>query len=67
MSVHDYTLYFIGSPWCGVSYYTYISVGPYYVVIQLVMDFVNLMHPALYNSSWEISQYLVCLYSCYPT
>ncbi len=24
--VHDYTLYFIGSPCCSVSYYNYISV-----------------------------------------
>ncbi len=31
--VHDYTLYFIGSP-CCVSYYNYISVWPYYIVIQ---------------------------------
>ncbi len=32
--VHDYTLCFIGSPCCSVSYYNYISVSPYYIVIQ---------------------------------
>ncbi len=32
--VHD-TLYFTGSPFCSVSYYNYISVWPYYIVIHL--------------------------------
>ncbi len=31
--VHDYTLCFIGSPCCSVSYY-YISIWPYYIVIH---------------------------------
>ncbi len=30
--VHDYTPYFIGSPYC--SYYNYISEWPYHIVIQ---------------------------------
>ncbi len=32
--VHDYTLCFIGSPWCNVSYYNYNSIQPYYIVIH---------------------------------
>ncbi len=32
--VHDYTLCFIGSPCCSISYYNYISVWPYYLVIH---------------------------------
>ncbi len=31
---HDYTLCFIGSPCCSVSYYNYISVWPYYIVFH---------------------------------
>ncbi len=31
---HDYTLCFIGSPYCNVSlYYNYNSIWPYYIVI----------------------------------
>ncbi len=33
--VHDYTLCFIGSLSSSVSYYNYISVWPYYIVIEL--------------------------------
>ncbi len=32
--VHDYTLYFTGSPCYNVSYYNYISIWPYYIVIH---------------------------------
>ncbi len=32
--VHDYTLCFICSPCCNVSYYNYISVWPYFIVIH---------------------------------
>ncbi len=33
--VHDSTLCFIGSPCCGVTYYNYISIWLYYIVIHL--------------------------------
>ncbi len=42
--VHDYTLCFIGSPCCSVSYYSYISVWPYYIVIHLLTGY----HTAAY-------------------
>ncbi len=32
--VHDYTLCFIGSPCCSVSYYNYTSMWPYYIGIH---------------------------------
>ncbi len=32
--IHDYTLCFVGSPCCSLSYYNYISVWPYYIVSQ---------------------------------
>ncbi len=35
--VHDYTLYFIGSPCRNVSYYNYISITHYYIVINLII------------------------------
>ncbi len=33
--IHDYTLCFNGSPCCKFSYYNYISIWPYYIVIHL--------------------------------
>ncbi len=33
--IHDYTLCFTGSPCCNFSYYNYISMWPYYIVIHL--------------------------------
>ncbi len=33
--IHDYTLWFTGSPYCNFSYYNYISIWPYYIVIHL--------------------------------
>ncbi len=32
--IHDYTLCFTGSPCCNFSYYNYISIWPYYIVIH---------------------------------
>ncbi len=32
--VHDYTLFFIISPCCSIIYYNYMSVWPYYIIIQ---------------------------------
>ncbi len=32
--VLDYILCYIGSPCCNVSYYNYISIWPYYIVIH---------------------------------
>ncbi len=34
--VHDYTLWFIGSPCYNVSYYNYNSIWPYYIVIYYI-------------------------------
>ncbi len=34
--VHDYILCFIGSPCYNVSYYNYILVQPYYIVIHFI-------------------------------
>ncbi len=41
--VHDYTQYFVGSPCCSVSYYNYIFVWPYYVVIRS-MGYTPVLH-----------------------
>ncbi len=35
--VHDYILYFIGSPCHSVSYYNYITECPYYIVIHFTI------------------------------
>ncbi len=35
--IHDCTLCFIGSPCCNFSYYNYISIWPYYIIIHLVV------------------------------
>ncbi len=32
--IHDYSLYVTGSPCCNVSYYNYISIWPYYIVMH---------------------------------
>ncbi len=34
--IHDYTLCFTGFPCCNFSYYNYISIWSYYIVIHLV-------------------------------
>ncbi len=56
--VHDYTLYFIGSPCCSVSYYNYISVWPYYIVIQF--------KPAVLREQlqihWKLIEYSISLH-----
>ncbi len=39
--IHDYTLYFTGSPCCKFSYYNYISIWPYYIVIHLINDHIQ--------------------------
>ncbi len=39
--VHVYSLCFIDFSCCSVSYYNYISVWPYYIVIQLYCSFIN--------------------------
>ncbi len=36
MLIHDYTLCLTGSPYYNVSYYNYISIWPYYIVIHLL-------------------------------
>ncbi len=50
--IHDYTLCFTGSPCCNFSYYNFISIWPYYIVIHLyIMDsdhinsFVHIKYP----------------------
>ncbi len=60
--VHDYTLCFTGSPCCSVSYYTYISVWPYYIVIHLTpMAWgTGLLRHYLYPI-------IVCNYIAYPS
>ncbi len=43
--VHDYTLCFIGSPCCSVSYYNYNSIWHYEIVIhipQVINSFTNI-------------------------
>ncbi len=34
--IHDYTQCFTGSPCCKFSYYNYISIWPYYIVIHFI-------------------------------
>ncbi len=64
--MHDYTLYFTGSPCYNVSYYNYISMWLYYIVIRLSAELFHLgrkdsinfkiqLFCKNYHESWSIS------------
>ncbi len=50
--IHDYTLYFIGSPCCNFSYHNYISLWPYYIVIHSKVYKHSILR---YYHTWQLS------------
>ncbi len=43
--INDYTLCFTGSPCCNFSYYNYIYIWPYYIVIHLLCPSMGVPSP----------------------
>ncbi len=57
-----HTLCFTGSPCCNVSYYTYISIWPYYIVIHFT--YVNVINSPVNTISMIDSNTLYVLVCC---
>ncbi len=62
--VHDYSLSFIGSTCYSVSYYNYISIWPYYIVIHFIIVGMSKGAPykyalkRVYLLGWIVSKWL---------
>ncbi len=54
------TPYFIGSPCSSVSYYNYICVWPYYIVIQYIIITIMLWVLSIYSFNKHYTVNILC-------